>query len=138
MSENAKHNSEFPLLPSTEEFFTHQTKLLYLEKEEETGRNLEVLTNKNDVKQLERQGIALRKITIQERRTGLYGKSILVFGKPGGAGKEQFGDLPANTLSNGKHLYLSYISNETKGIRKAKHPFYFDIFYIQYTTFNLQ
>ena len=138
MSRNANHNSELPLLPSTEEFFTHQTKLLYLEKEEETGRNLELLTNKNDVKQLERQGIALRKITIQERRTGLYGKSILVFGKPGGAGKEQFGDLPANTLSNGKHLYLSYISNETKElIRKPKHPFYFDILYIQYTTFNL-
>ena len=104
MSRNASHNN-FPLLPSTEDFFTHQTKLLSLEKEEETGRNLELLTNKNDVKQLERQGIALRKITIQERRTGLYGKSILVFGKHGGAGKEQFGDLPANTLSNGKHLY---------------------------------
>ena len=113
MSRNASHNN-FPLLPSTEEFFTHQTNLLSLEKEEETGRNLELLTNKNDVKQLERQGIALRKITIQERRTGLYGKSILVFGKPGGAGKEQFGDLPANTLSNGKHLYLSYFSNDTK------------------------
>ena len=93
--------NDLPLLPSAEQFFHHQNKLLSLEREEETGRNRELITNHGDIKQLERQGIALRKTTILERRTGLYGKSILVFGKPGG-GKDQNGELPANTLSNGK------------------------------------
>ena len=107
MSKNDLSN-ELPLLPSTEQFFLHHNALLSLEREEETGRNRELLTNKGDVKQLERQGIALRKTVIQERRTGLYGKSILVFGKPSyGAGRNQSGqDLPANTLSNGKHIKL--------------------------------
>ena len=100
MPKNDESN-KLPLLPSAEQFFHHQNKLLSLEREEETGRNLDLLTNHGDIKQLERQGIALRKTIIQERRTGLYGKSILVFGKQG-FGKDQNVDLPANTLSNGK------------------------------------
>ena len=103
MSKNDKSN-ELLLLPSAEQFFHHQNKLLSLEREEETGRNLELLTNHRDIKQLERQGVAIRKTIIHERRTGLYGKSILVFGKQG-VGKDQSGDLPANTLSNGKPTF---------------------------------
>ena len=103
MSQHDKSN-DLPLLPSAEQFFHHQNKLLSLEREEETGRNRELVTNHGDIKQLERQGIALRKTTILERRTGLYGKSILVFGKSGG-GKDQNGELPANTLSNGKCIF---------------------------------
>ena len=100
MSKNDELN-KLPLLPSAEQFFHHQNKLLSVEREEETGRNRDLLANHGDIKQLERQGIALRKTIIQERRTGLYGKSILVFGKQG-FGKDQNVDLPANTLSNGK------------------------------------
>ena len=100
MSKN-DHSNELPLLPSAEQFFYHQNKLLSLEREEETERNRDLLTNHGDIKQLERQGTALRKTVILERRTGLYGKSILVFGKQR-FGKNQTDDLPANTLSNGK------------------------------------
>ena len=90
-------------LPSAEQFVTNQSSLLCMEREEETERNRDVLTNKGgDIKQLERQGVALRKTAIQERRTGLYGKTILVFGKLGN-GKESL-ELPANTLTNGEHL----------------------------------
>ena len=104
MPKDDKQN-KLPILPSAEQFSAHHGALLSLEREEETGRNRELLTNSNsDIKQLERQGIALRKTVIQERRTGLYGKSILVFGKP--AGKEAGTDLTANTLSNGEHKYL--------------------------------
>ena len=105
VSKMSKHGQQnkMPVLPSAEQFYTLQNELLSLEKEEEAVRNREILTNKNNIKQLERQGIALRKIIIQERRTGLYGKSILVFGNPSNVGKDaSSSELPANTLSNGK------------------------------------
>ena len=100
-----------------------QNKLLSLEREEETGRNRELLTNHGDVKQLERQGIALRKTIIHERRTGLYGKSILVFGKQP-VGKDQSGELPANTLSNGKqNFYISFLKQNRSKFEEKNEMF---------------
>ena len=90
-------------LPSADQFVTNQSSLLSLEREEETERSRDVLANKGgDIKQLERRGVALRKNAIQERRTGLYGKTILVFGKYGN--KKESLELPANTLTNGEHF----------------------------------
>ena len=89
-------------LPSATEFASIQKALLSMEKDEETLRSHEILTSGiNNIKQLERQGLAIRKIGVHERRTGLYGKTILVFGKSI-TGKSESDELPANTLSNGK------------------------------------
>ena len=82
---------------SNESFAEAQEKLLALERDAETAQSEDRLqSGAANIKDLVRRGVAVRKLVVNEWKTGLYGKTLVTFG-PWMKGIE----VPANSLANG-------------------------------------
>ena len=65
-----------------------------------------ILIENTPVKELQRRGVCLLKLRISERKTGLYGRTVLIFG-PYWEGK----DLPSHNFTPGHCLGLHIMEN---------------------------
>ncbi|XP_064609271.1 DNA-binding protein SMUBP-2-like [Liolophura sinensis] len=91
---------------AVEKFVAKTLELLEIERDAEIEET-RVLHENLPAKELQRRGVCLLKLRIAERRTGLYGRSIVTF-EPHVSGQE----LPSHTLSPGDIVSLSLTSCE--------------------------
>jgi hypothetical protein len=81
---------------SLERFAQLQGELLALERDAEVERAQELVrVHSSDAKELEKRGVALRRVLVSESRTGLYGRTVVTYCK------DKALPLPATNISNG-------------------------------------
>ncbi|KAL3878418.1 hypothetical protein ACJMK2_030771 [Sinanodonta woodiana] len=84
---------------SLEEFVSKTLKLLEKERETEIEET-RILTEKLPAKELQRRGVCLLKLKISNRKSGLYGRTVVTF-------EPNHGDLPSHNLTPGDIVGLN-------------------------------
>jgi hypothetical protein len=80
-----------------EKFAKLQGELLNLERTCEVERAQDLVrAHSSDARELEKRGLALRRVVAAESRTGLYGRTVITYTK------EKSVPLPATSISNGE------------------------------------
>jgi hypothetical protein len=88
---------------SLEKFAKLQGELLNLERSCEVERAQDLVrAHCSDARELEKRGLALRRVQASESRTGLYGRTVVSYCK------EKAAPLPATSISNGKLNFIFY------------------------------
>ena len=83
---------------SLEKFAKLQGELLTLERSCEVDRAQDLVrAHSSDARELEKRGLALRRVQPIESRTGLYGRTVVSYCK------EKAAPLPATSISNGNY-----------------------------------
>jgi hypothetical protein len=102
MAESKSTKKESPL--NLEKFAKLQGELLNLERSCEVERAQELVrAHSSDARELEKRGLALRRVVVSESRTGLYGRTVISYSK------EKSVPLPATNISNGKDIEDQFI-----------------------------
>ncbi len=97
MEESKNAKKEVPL--TLEKFAKLQGELLNLERSCEVERAQDLVrAHSSDARELEKRGLALRRVVVSECRTGLYGRTVVTYSK------EKSVPLPATNISNGKDI----------------------------------
>ena len=87
---------------SLEKIAKLQGELLNLERSCEVERAQDLVrAHSSDARELEKRGLALRRVQATENRTGLYGRTVVSYCK------ENAAPLPATSISNGNYFECS-------------------------------
>ena len=93
----SKNQFENVVSLNLEKFAKLQGELLNLERTCEVERAQDLVrAHSSDARELEKRGLALRRVVAAESRTGLYGRTVITYIK------EKSVPLPATSISNGE------------------------------------